>query len=83
MVLAIAYAVLIPMKVLGMLPCVMTWTRVLSGPPLMVGQVPAYVFMAMRFPKRMVLGSLILVVAAVAIVLMLTLLDSAFQAARP
>lgn len=75
LVAAIAYAVLIPMKARGLLPPEMTWIRLILGPALYVVMIPAYLLMAMWFPKRTAFACCIVTVLLGVVVLIVTGLD--------
>jgi hypothetical protein len=75
LVLVIAYAVLLPMKSHGMLPPQMTWIRVIAGPALLAGYIPALLFVPMRFPNRPVLGFCMMSLAFIVAGLILMILD--------
>jgi hypothetical protein len=77
LVLAIGYAVVLPMKSRGFLP-EMTWIRLIVGPALMVGGVPAPIAIAIYFPKHQGLAFCILVIVYTTVVLGITLLESSF-----
>jgi len=83
LVASIGYAVLIPMKMLELLPPEMTWIRLILGPAFMVTLVPAHILAAMWFPKRVICAFWIVTVVGGIAVLIIMLLDSGFHASRP
>jgi len=83
LVAAIAYAVLIPMKTRGLLPPEITWIRLILGPAFAVGLIPAYLLVAMWFPKRVTLACWSVTLLFGVAVLIIIFLDSGFHACRP
>lgn len=83
LILVVGYAVLIPLKVRGMLPPEMTYLCVIVAPALMVGMIPGYILAAMRFPNRMILSCWVVTIVIALAVLVVLLLDPALPASHP
>ncbi len=72
LVLAIGYAVLLPLRAKGLLPPQMTYTGILLGPAMMFGLIAGLIIIEMRWPERFTLWCSLLYLAIA--VLSLTLI---------
>lgn len=79
LVVAVAYAELIPAKLWGLLPPEMTWVRVIFGPLVAFSVLPVSILLAMWFPKRYLLALCVMLAVYFAVGAGLILLESALH----
>jgi hypothetical protein len=79
LVAVIGYCVHIPMKMAGELPPEQTWIRVIFGPALMAGMMPAYLFAGMRYPNRCLFAMWMVTLSSGAVVFGLMFLEWALK----